>query len=61
MMYAYDAEAAEAKDELTRFLNTGKYQLVHEWKFDKIAHNVTALAAMNSIQTPLVLCSTSDK
>lgn len=62
LLYAYDADYAEAKKEdLTRFLHTGKYQLMHNWDFISSAHNVCAMAAMNHVQSPLVIASTSDK
>ena len=68
MLYAYDADCADIntsskkKDEsLTRFLNSGKYQLMHTWDFQSSAHHVCATAAMNQVQSPLIITSTSDK
>ncbi len=62
LMYNYDCESSEPKStDLTRFLHCGKYHLVNEWNFSDRAQNVVATAAMNSVQSPIILTSTSDK
>ncbi len=61
LLYSFDAEAAEAKNDLKRLLSTGKYKLVTEWNMAATAQNVCALACVNSVQSPVVLCATSDK
>ncbi len=47
--------------DLTRFNHFGRYSLVNEWNFQESAHNVQTLHAINSIQSPYILSSTSDK
>lgn len=51
----------DMNQQLTRFLPTGRYQLVKEWDFSDSAQSVCALTAMNSTLSNYILCSTSDK
>lgn len=44
--------------ELTRFLHHGSYRRKHAWE---LPTSITALAAMNSVQSPLILTASSDK
>jgi hypothetical protein len=60
-MYTYDTEAADAKNDLKRLLSTGKYKLVHSFDMSARAQSVCAVGCVNSVQSPIVLCATSDK
>jgi hypothetical protein len=69
-MYKYNAEITadsannNPKDQLvdlTRFNHYGKYSLNYEWNFQESAHNIQAISCINSVLSPLILCSTSDK
>lgn len=61
-------------NELTRFLHHGSYRRKHVWEFvtsapashhstssSSSSSSVTALTAMNSVQSPLILTATADK
>ena len=56
------SSSSKKNEELIRFhYPDGKYQLIHEWNFSTQAQTVTAMTCMNSVQSSLILCSTSDK
>lgn len=61
MMYSYDTEAADHKNDLKRLLSVGKYKLVHEWDLKERAQAVCAVGCVNSVQSPIILAATSDK
>lgn len=66
LMYKYNADPSSNvhnTNDLTRFLHYGSYQLHHKWDFqtDEGSHNICALAAMNAVQSPLLMVSTTDK
>jgi WD40 repeat protein len=52
------AAAPSSTVELTRFLHHGSYRRKHAWE---LPTSITALAAMNSVQSPLILTASSDK
>jgi hypothetical protein len=52
---------SSAATDLTRFNHYGKYKLNYEWNFQENAHNIQCLSCINSVQSPLILSSTSDK
>ena len=73
-MYSYDTECLDSKNDLKRLQNScGKYKLVHEFTHEDLqhrndggsssvcSHNVTAMANVNSIASPLIISATSDK
>jgi hypothetical protein len=65
-MYQYNIDNLYDKKQdelrLLRFSqNAGDYQLVYQWPFHDIAQSITAMVAMNSIQSPLLFCATSNK
>ena len=47
-------------DELKKQQSCGRYQRVARWNLEP-AQAVTALAAVNSVQSPLAFCATSDR
>ena len=56
------SSTSKKNEDLLRFhYPEGKYQLVHEWNFTAHAQGITAMACMNSVQSSLILCSSSDK
>jgi hypothetical protein len=55
------ASICNAATDLTRFNHYGKYKLNYEWNFQENAHNIQCLSCINSIQSPLILSSSSDK
>lgn len=70
LMYKYNSDNKEISNtsatnnqlvDLTRFNHYGKYSLNYEWNFQEQAHNIQAISCINSIQSPLILSSTSDK
>lgn len=69
LMYKYDfnvnnesGNASHATNiDLTRFNHYGKYLLNYEWNFQADAQSVTCLSCINSVTSPIILSSTSDK
>jgi hypothetical protein len=59
-MYSYDLEDLEQENDLKRLQATGKYKLVHEWSYDT-AQSLTATACLNSVESPTILTSSSDR
>ena len=64
-MFSYDADSVQINNNdlkrTEKTLSVGKYKLVHSWSFFPEAQSVVALACVNSVQSPIILCSTSDK
>jgi hypothetical protein len=61
LLYRYDVSSPEAHDDLKHTLAQGRYKLVHQWDLSSQAQKITATACVNSIQSPLIFCTTSDK
>jgi hypothetical protein len=59
-MYSYDLDDIESKSDLKRLQATGKYRIACEWTLED-AHNITAMSNLNSVNSPLIFCATSDR
>lgn len=58
MMYTYEPEGTDAKNDLKRLQSNGKYKCVHKWSGD--SHSFSTLSCINSVKSPFLLAATSD-
>jgi WD40 repeat protein len=59
LLYNYEAEGVDAKNDLKRLQSTGKYQIAHKWSVD--GHSITAVSCLNSVRSQLIVASSSDR
>ena len=59
-LYAYATDSELKRDDIAKLkVNNGKYYRAHQWKLS--AQSVTAMSCINSVQSPLLFCATSDR
>jgi hypothetical protein len=66
LMYTYNLNDFEAKNDLKRLQATGKYKLVHEWSprgggGETPRQSFTTSSCINSVESPLILAATFDR
>eukprot|EP01038_Epipyxis_sp_PR26KG_P014563 gene14563-19551_t len=60
LMYSYEIDTADNKNDLKRLQSLGRYRLVHEWKMTP-AQSVSTMTCINTVQSPIIMCATSDR
>ena len=60
LMFTYNCDGADARNDLKRLQSNGTYRRACMWEFEA-AKAVTALACINTVLSPLLLCATSDR
>lgn len=66
LLYIYKPEASDAKNDIKRLQSAGKYQQVYSWNTSSssqlgAAGNITALACINSVHSPVLFAASSDR
>jgi len=59
LLYTYEMEPTSSGNDLKRLHSNGKYQQAHGWQLP--SHNVTAMACVNSVQSPILFAASSDR
>jgi len=58
MLYTYEPEGTEAKNDLKRLQSNGKYKCVHKWSLE--CQSFSTFSCINIVKSPFLLAASSD-